>query len=209
MVTAQTAQVTRTITAVIKGRMEKTSNRGPYLAVQVLRQGMQFPETFNCWDPKQLEHVKVNASATLILNRDNLKTDKEDDGQIASYWWSIAGVADEATAEETVSPPEGQAHPSGKGQSRAYANMSDPRLREESEPQSPALRRTWDATGASIERQVALKAAVELAGYKIAAGKDVGAKEVMQVATLFDRWLGRYFDVEVERESAEAGELPA
>ena len=61
-----------------------------------------------------------------------------------------------------------------------------------------------DPKSASIERQVALKAAVDLAGFKIAAGKDIGAREVMQVASLFDRWLGRNFDLEAPQDASTA-----
>ena len=178
-----TEHVTRTIQAAIKGKMEKTSNRGAYLAVQVLRSGMQYPETYNCWDPKQLEHVQINATATLILHRDNLKTDRQDDGQIGSYWWSIAGVAATAPPEEPIHAPS---------------------LREEPQPVPQALGAWRDPKSASIERQVALKAAVDLAGFKIAAGKDIGAREVMQVASLFDRWLGRNFDLEAPQDASTA-----
>jgi hypothetical protein len=89
-----TTKVTRTVVATVKGKMPKEGARGPYLSVQVLRQGMQYPETFNCWDMKQLEHVKLNSLVSLILNRDGTKADKQDDGQVGSYWWSIAGVAE-------------------------------------------------------------------------------------------------------------------
>ena len=180
-----TEHVTRTIQAAIKGKMEKTSPRGLYLAIQVLRTGMQFPETYNCWDPKQLEHVQINTTATLILHRDNLKADRQDDGQIGSYWWSIAGVADTAPPEEPIHAPSSQ--------------------REEPEPQHPVPPTAWrDPKGASIERQVALKAAVDLAGFKIAAGKDIGAREVMQVSSLFDRWLVRNFDLEAPQDASTA-----
>ena len=82
---------------------------------------------------------------------------------------------------------------------------SPPARAEEPEPQYPAPPAAWrDPKGASIERQVALKAAVDLAGFKIAAGKDIGAREVMQVASLFDRWLGRNFDLEAPQDASTA-----
>jgi len=92
----------RTIKAVIKGTMEKQGTRGPYLDVQLLREGMRFPETLKCWDMKQLEHVKLNSTVSLILNRDNVKAGKEDDGETGSYWWSIAGVAD--SRDDAIGP---------------------------------------------------------------------------------------------------------
>ena len=84
----------RTIRATIKGTMAKLGTKGTYLSVQLLRDGMRFPELFNCWDPKQLEHTKLNDMVSLILHCDGVKADKQDDGQDNSYWWSIAGVGD-------------------------------------------------------------------------------------------------------------------
>lgn len=99
------AVVTRTIKAVIKGKTEKEGTRGQYLAIQLLRHGMRYPETYNCWDMKQLEHVKLNEPVSLILHRDGVKADKEDDGQDGSYWWSIAGVTDISATSEIPPPP--------------------------------------------------------------------------------------------------------
>ena len=98
---------TRTIMAAIKGKMEKQNAKGPYLSVQVLRDGMQYPETFNCWDPKQLEHVGLNQSVVLILHCDGVKAGKLDDGQVGSYWWGIAGVA----SPDKEAPPPAQPDP--------------------------------------------------------------------------------------------------
>ena len=92
-----TLRPNRTIRATIKGKMERQSDKGDYLSVQVLRDKMKFPETFNCWDPKQLEHTKLNDMVSLILHCDGVKKDKQDDGQDISYWWSIAGVGDAPT----------------------------------------------------------------------------------------------------------------
>mgnify|MGYP001608999901 CR=1 FL=1 len=150
-------------------------------------------------DPEKVDDWNAGDLADVTIAQGNLKDGK--DGRYATdYFYDLVSIeaASQVTPSVVEEPPEGQAHPSGKGQvdiSQAPKDLG---------------RRTWDATGASIERQVALKAAVELAGYKIAAGKDVGAKEVMQVATLFDRWLGRYFDVDVAANpDPETGELPA
>jgi len=133
-----TAKVTRTIVATVKGKMEKEGARGPYLSVQVLRQGMQYPETLNCFDPKQLEHVKLNSIVSLILNRDGLKADKVDDGQVSSFWWSIAGVADspqEATSrqEHLDSPPRDDAPPAAT----QHAGKGTPKTGPESPPPLP------------------------------------------------------------------------
>ena len=127
-------------------------------------------------DPEKVDDWNAGDLADVTIAQGNLKDGK--DGRYATdYFYDLVSI--EAASQGTPSVPSPK--DLGKGQVDI----------------SQAPRRTWDATGASIERQVALKAAVELAGYKIAAGKDVGAKEVMQVATLFDRWLGRYFDVDV------------
>ena len=192
----------RTIRATIKGKMEKLNNQGAYLSVQILRDGMRFPESLNCWDPKQLEYTKLNDVVSLILHCDGKKADKEDDGQDNSYWWSIAGVGD-APATTLADPRSGAApKPPGPSAAQQHAGTGTPEKRETG-ASTPA---TWvdqrDPTRASIERQVALKAAVELAGYNITMGKAIGAKDIMAVATLFDRWLGRAFNVEAEPETA-------
>lgn len=139
---------------------------------------------------EELSEYPIDTLLTVIITQGRLRDGKEGTYN-SDYYWDISSVE---TGVDVVPMPAEQAHPSGKG----------------SLDMSQVPRRTWDATGASIERQVALKAAVELAGYKIAAGQDLGAKEVMQVATWFDRWLGRNFDLEAPQEAtADAGEAGA
>lgn len=91
----------RTVTVTIKGKMERKSAKGMYLDVQMLRDGMQYPETYPCWNMKTVEHLKPNDHTTLILHCDGVKSDRQDDGQLKSYWWSISNVAD-----ANVEPPE-------------------------------------------------------------------------------------------------------
>lgn len=99
--TTPSVTITRTIRATVKGKMQKEGARGPYLDVQVVQEGKggapgggRFPETYKCWDPKQMEHVVLNTVTSLILRQDNVKPGREDDGDHNSYWWSIAGVAE-------------------------------------------------------------------------------------------------------------------
>ena len=125
------------------------------------------------------------------MTRGLLKSGKT--GQYASdYFYDLVSM------EEAISEPErdasgdpGPRSPSGTG---TPGPAIFPPLKDDQQWRDPVR--------ASIERQVALKAAVELAGYKIATGKDLGAREVMAVATLFDRWLGRHFEVDSQEQEA-------
>ena len=149
--------------------------------------GSKFPFILYGRDPKDIERWHDGDCPEVTMTRGLLKGGKT--GQYASdYFYDLVSmhIMDGViSSPDTPDPGRGQA-PTAK--SPYYPpSAGDPVWR--------------DPTRASIERQVALKAAVELAGYKIATGKDVGAKEVMAVATLFDRWLGRNFDVETQEEA--------
>ena len=144
--------------------------------------GSRFPFVLYGRDPEDIEGWRDGDCPEVTMTRGLLKGGKT--GQYASdYFYDL------------VSMTEG-----GEVSGSLITALQD--TREDDPPSASGAGQDWrDPVRASIERQVALKAAVELAGYKIANGfKDVGAKEVMAVATLFDRWLGRNFEVESEEE---------
>ena len=139
--------------------------------------GSRFPFVLYGRDPVDIEGWHDGECPEVTITRGLLKSGKT--GQYASdYFYDLVAMR---IPDGGISSPDTPRSQSG-----------------------PVPDQDWrDPTRASIERQVALKAAVELAGYKIATGKDVGAKEVMAVATLFDRWLGRNFDVETQEKETE------
>ena len=55
---------------------------------------VKFDEKFMCWDAARLATVNVKDHVTLTLEREKVKDDKTDDGQVNSYWWAIAGVGE-------------------------------------------------------------------------------------------------------------------
>ena len=143
--------------------------------------GSRFPFVLYGRDPADIESWHDGECPEVTITRGLLKSGKT--GQYASdYFYDLVSM---------LIPDEGARHAVPVLAPDTPAPWGEP-------TPDPGWR---DPVRASIERQVALKAAVELAGYKIATGKDVGAKEVMAVATLFDRWLGRNFDVETQEEA--------
>ncbi len=143
--------------------------------------GSRFPFVLYGRDPQDIEGWSDGDCPEVTIARGVLKSGKT--GQYASdYFYDLASME---------APVNG------------YPDTFQPTPPDPRRGQAPSAATDWrDPTRASIERQVALKAAVELAGYKIAAGRDLGAKEVMAVATLFDRWLGRHLEVESQEQEA-------
>lgn len=105
MTTSQKPE-TRTIHATIKGKMEKQGLRGRYFDIQLLIQGRKYPETIKCWDVNIADQLPTGQPVQLVLLCDGLKQDGEDDGQIASYWWSIQGLGSSPVNDEDVPPDE-------------------------------------------------------------------------------------------------------
>ena len=138
--TSSALRPNRTVRATIKGKTEKLGTKGTYLSVQILRDGMRFPESFNCWDTKQLEYTKLNEVVSLILHCDGKKADKEDDGQDNSYWWSIAGVGD-APATTLAAP-----RPPGPAAAQQHAGTGTP-LERETGASTPATHQEQQARG--------------------------------------------------------------
>ena len=170
-----TERVERVVRGTLKAKTTKEGVKGAFLELQILRPGMQYPDVVQCFEPKALEHLALGAEVALVLQRGNLRKDKADDGAIGSYYWQAVKEAEEPAAASAVAPrpsqgPEAPARPSGEA------------------PGPPAKHPVHDKD-TSIERQVALKAAVELAGYQIAKGQEVKAEDVTKVAAWFAAWL--------------------
>lgn len=145
--------VRRTITCTVKGVTEKeASNGSPYRDIQVQVDGRQYPEVFKCWDQGQLLNLKPGSRHAIILERSGTKPGKTDDGQAGSYWWNAVGETEllKQEPQSAPTPNRGPAPVAGAGNGIA----TDPRQ-------------------ASIERQVAFKAVIDLliAGQ---VGNDIG-----------------------------------
>ena len=166
--------------------------------------GSRFPFVLYGRDPADIEGWHDGDCPEVSITRGLLKSGKT--GQYASdYFYDLVSI--EPNEEAANDPLGDQLRGIGGPKPARQGSGLGPDPWQEPTPQSPSggagPETGWrDPVRASIERQVALKAAVELAGYKITAGKDLGAREVMAVATLFDRWLGRHFEVDSQEQEA-------
>ena len=150
--------------------------------------GSRFPFVLYGRDPEDIKNWRDGDCPEVSITRGLLKGGKT--GQYASdYFYDLVSMTE-----------GGEVSGSLIAALQGTREAESPPGRDAPRSVSGAGQDWRDPTRASIERQVALKAAVELAGYKIATGKDLGAKEVMAVATLFDRWLGRHFEVDSQEQ---------
>lgn len=143
-------KITLVVDCWVKGAAFKKGTNGPYLDIQVQRDGRQYPEAFKSWNPDELKYLvkEPNTRHKLILQRGRVKNDKTDDGQFGSYWWDAIGEAE--------STPEVPQHPQPPD-SGTVATTARP------EPIPAASRPTQiDPRQQSIERRVAFKAVIDL-----------------------------------------------
>ena len=175
-------------------------NNGPQWELTVTWPWTVGQNTDRTWLDKDKYPDEPDAgSYKVAANHRSVKNKREGgqhDGSKPWMWnWTVTRfLGPDAVLQDGGQPQTAAAAPQ-------HAGTGTPEKRETG-ASTPA---TWvdqrDPTRASIERQVALKAAVELAGYNITMGKAIGARDIMAVATLFDRWLGRAFNVEAEPET--------
>ena len=133
--------IRRTIQCIIKGVTVKMSTNGnEYLDIEVLHNGLKYPNIYKCWEPEELEHLAhhVNEEWAIILERGRLKDGKENNNDPKNYWWDAVGEDDTSAPE---APPPDHSEP----------------VTEVQRP-VPTPSRS-DPTRDSIERQVALKEA--------------------------------------------------
>lgn len=92
----------QTIEVMIKGVTPKVATNGnEFLEVECQRAGRQFPDRFQCWDPRQLDRFtgRSNVNATLIINPQKVRPNKSDDGQFSSYYWEVTGEGEQSALE--------------------------------------------------------------------------------------------------------------
>ena len=87
-----TATTTRTIQCTVQGMTTKNGRNGDYLVLEILRPKMKFPEKYNAWEPAAFKEVATGDTINLTLERERVKDDKADDGQVTSYWWKALGI---------------------------------------------------------------------------------------------------------------------
>lgn len=170
----------KTITAVLEAQGEKQKGGKLAFEYQVRRQGMNFPDFITWWPPR--DDGKEGPPATPPkgvlgqIYRYTVDAKSKGEGKKGEYYNLVS-----IQAADVPKPQGGPgAAPSGPSAPEAEAPPW------EVEEQGPGRR---DATRASIEKQTALKAAVELAGYHIAKGQDMKSAEVLLVASKFAAWL--------------------
>jgi len=153
---------TETHTCLVKGvTLKQKSDGSNYYDVQLQFDHDKYPRTIKCWDWKQLESLvsQPNTRHALIFQRDKLKDGKDDDGKWESYWWQVLGLAETVTQEIPRATPTAPATP-----------VPDHRRATATVPQQhiPGA----DPRQRSIERQVAFKAAVDLALHTLHPGEN-------------------------------------
>lgn len=158
-----TERPTRTVAATVVSKAETAE--GFKLELQIPEFQSQFP-TIVTRVPKELANqIQAGAVYNLVLEQQNVQKRKDgtpyDGSKPWMYYWGLRGIASIRDLMPTI---------------------IDGPLSGEPE--------TRDATRVSIERQVALKAAVEMAGYRIATGGKVSAQDTIRVALAFARFLG-------------------
>ena len=116
-------------------------------------------------DPIEASHIKAGGEYYVVLNKNKLaKSDYS--GDLYWHWsWRWGGIGQGADAKIPQASQDGSGAPSGD--SGGYT----------------------DAKNTSIERQVALKAAVEFATVRIKEGEKLHSVAVVNVAALFSKFL--------------------
>ena len=174
-----------------------------------------YPTILTPVDELGWQTVKVGLQYQVVLQRGSLKTDREKRplpaGKDFNYFWDwvrLATTADLAQVPAQPAPWEDRGAPKQGRDDASDFDKHFPQPPEEGsqpqrapEGQGPQARdgaerkgqeappRFVDQRDLSIQRQVALKAAVEMAGHRITAGNQVLSGEVLQVAEVFAEFL--------------------
>lgn len=138
---------------------------------------LDFPTTYRDIPDASLREYNVGDTVTILTKkgRPKDKVEEKDKGnELKAFWWDYTGIrkgnTTSAPAPASAAPTPG-AQPSATGaQAQGQASGGDSRE-------------------ASIQRQVALKAAVEMAVANAKAGEPVLSLNVVKVAALFNRFL--------------------
>jgi len=104
----QTETKTRTITGIVDsvGRIKKTPD-GDKRNVSIQEQHLDFPSKNDAVAGLADEIQKLEGQmVTVELVVEKLKTNKDDDGKIGSYWWNITRIIKEGEREEAPPAPD-------------------------------------------------------------------------------------------------------
>jgi hypothetical protein len=145
-----------TKTLLIKGATERIDrNSNPFITFEVNTptEEYKFPVKIMCWNPDALTRTpKVGEVLSLVVEAKETKTGKPDDGTFWNYDWVLMDVLTEGDApEDTFTPYDG-----------APVVVEGQKAPSPSTPGVPTP--TYkDGTRDSIEKQVSLKEATEMA----------------------------------------------
>lgn len=157
--TTPTKRPTRTVAATVMSKAETAE--GFKLELQIPAFQGQFPTIVTRVPNDLAAQLHAGTAYNLVLEQQNVSKRRDGTPYDGSKpWMYYWGLLGIASPSDSV--PE--TPPQGKPETR-------------------------DATRISIERQSALKAAVEMAGYRIAAGSEVSAQDTLRVAVAFARFL--------------------
>ena len=149
------------VSALVDGKEEKKD--GYEISLVIPSFNSKFPTPVNRVPETLAAKLKLGETYALELEQQNLHHGKSGD-LLWHYWWGLVGLAKDG-AEITV--PATTPVTTGR-------DATDP-----------------VTTRRSIERQVALKAAVELAGYEIAKGIDLTTTGILKVAEAMAQWIAK------------------
>lgn len=163
-----TASIEEVISCMVLGVMPKVNSKGDdYLQFEVKRDDDDFPKKYSAWTiTPELQALasQPNTRHNLRIKRGQLKREKVDNGMHFNYFWEVVGVS-------SGGPPPVAAQPS----------RQEGQIEGRSHVQSPSA---TDPRQVSIERQVALKAAVHAAG-TVWGDYKTSEQFILQVSELF------------------------
>jgi hypothetical protein len=164
--TTQTERPTKVYTCLVEEKAE--GPEGSILSLEIPAFDSKYPTKITRVEPELAQRLELGATYDLLLERQNLKRGKEGDKAYDWYW----GLKAIAGAGEVRQP----ARDAPQGPAVAPRGM-------------PAGVGEVDPTRRSIERQTALKAAVELAVARINTGMIVNDSAVVEGAAYLYDWL--------------------
>lgn len=138
-----------------------------------------------------LKGVVSGTVVSLAIYPSKVKQGKEDSGEFGNYFWNVSGMAGTATADDGILYEEEGEEPDAQARRSPSNGHADPTRR-------------------SIERQTALKAAVEISIARIAARplEAITIRELMQMANEFFVWLQEGLGAQQENTTSPAPEAP-
>ena len=162
-------EVEKTVVAVVKSVASEEKGGKDVISFQVMRDGMKFPDYITAW-PDQDGNIDPTARTVRNGQRYAFLVAAKPKPNGKGEYLNFLGLGNAKDAPKAANPPRTASNGASAPAGAASSDSRDPRER-------------------SIERQVALKAAVEMGGYWIAKGREVNAKDTIIVAGIFADWL--------------------